>query len=165
MRKIPLSQHGKNRGRYFAIVDDGKFEELSKFKWMLHSEGYAYRMYFRGRKAVGVLMHRALLGLPEGRTPQVDHVNMNKLDNRIENLRTCNASQNNGHILKRMYRNGKRATSKYKGVYRQKNRGSWMVEIGGTYRGTFCDELDAAHAADRYSLERYGEYAVLNFPT
>jgi hypothetical protein len=90
----------------------------------------------------------------------VDHRNGNGLDNRRENLRACNHSQN--------ARNAKKvatATSKYKGVV---NRwGSFYAAIWDgekqIYLGAFKSEISAALAYDVCAERLFGEFCRLNF--
>ena len=77
-KQIPLTK-GK-----FAIVDDEKFDVLSKIKWsMSHEYAANYKLGY---------MHRYLTKAPKGKV--VDHINGNTLDNRIKNLRICTVSEN-----------------------------------------------------------------------
>ena len=54
-----------------------------------------------GKKLVVVYLHHAVWAVCKGRWPeqQIDHVNGNKSDNRIENLREVNGSENNMNML------------------------------------------------------------------
>lgn len=87
MKEIFLTQ-GK-----VAIVDDDDFQCLSSWKWHLCSNGrYAGRCeVINGRKKT-ILMHRQIVGAPAG--TEVDHKNLDKLDNQKHNLRICLPSQN-----------------------------------------------------------------------
>jgi len=75
----------------------------------------------------------------------IDHINGNARDNRIENLRKCSRSQN---LMNRG--KFKNSTSKYKGVYFRKDIKKWQASIcieGKTkHLGVFTCEL-AAHEA------------------
>lgn len=82
MKQIPLTQ-GK-----FAIVDDEDFEYLNQWKWYCTSEGYAAR-----KPSTGVVyMHRLLTNVEQGK--EVDHTNLNRLDNQKSNLRVVDKLQN-----------------------------------------------------------------------
>ena len=95
---------------FTTIVDDFKYDELILYRWCL-TGSYAYN------KKLGS-MHRYLMNQPyqkgkKGSSKndiQVDHINGNKLDNRIENLRLVTLSQNQ---LNHSKTKGK---SKYRGV-------------------------------------------------
>lgn len=44
MKEIELSKHGTvNKGKYKALIDDDVFEEVNKFDWCYHNDGYATR--------------------------------------------------------------------------------------------------------------------------
>jgi hypothetical protein len=82
---------------------------------------------------------------PEG---VIDHINGDKVDNRISNLRDVTQKDNlRGHMTKR-----KGATSVFRGVHLNTASGKWVVKIriGGkmTHIGVFEDERDAALAWD-----------------
>ncbi len=71
-----------------AIVDDADYVRLVGFKWfaaIANGHTYAARtLQARGGGQRMVLMHRVLLGEPDG---IVRHINGDGLDNRRENLR------------------------------------------------------------------------------
>lgn len=66
------------------FVSNKDFEWLSQYKWHLNN-GYAHN------KKLGY-MHRLIAQTPAGYV--TDHKNLNRLDNRRENLRTATRSQN-----------------------------------------------------------------------
>lgn len=79
MKKVKLTQNK------YAIVDELDYEELMKYKWRYHNEGYA----INGRNT---LMHRLILKTPKGL--DTDHINHNRLDNRRSNIRVCTRKEN-----------------------------------------------------------------------
>jgi hypothetical protein len=149
LKTIPLTQ-GK-----VAIVDDEDYPRLSQFKWYYIQDGqtgYAVR----GRRP-RIWMHRVILGITDGDT---DHQNGNGLDNRKENLRPCNRSQN---CANRRKLHG--AASKFKGVYRSGSNWIARLQKRGTGRkslGTFKTEQEASRAYNQAAKETYGEFALLN---
>lgn len=158
-KKIPLTQ-GK-----FAIVDENKYEELSKYKWQALKNGntyYARRCDYVNGETKIIYMHRQILGAKQGE--EVDHVNHNGLDNRVCNVRKCTRSQNSQNRKPQKKEN----TSKYKGVNWQKRDCLWQAQIkkNGTtiHIGSFNNEIDAATAYDVKAKELFGEFAHLNFP-
>jgi hypothetical protein len=70
-------------------------------------------------------LHRLIFLMFHGYMPkEVDHIDGNSLNNKIENLREANRSENNCNVgLK------KTNTSGYKGVHWDKNRKKWMVTV------------------------------------
>lgn len=64
----------------FTLVDDDKYEELSKILWS-EFKGYARGIITRDNKRKIISLHRYLLNAPDG--VDVDHANLNKLDNRL----------------------------------------------------------------------------------
>jgi hypothetical protein len=91
---------------------------------------------------------------------QIDHINGDKTDNRIENLRNCTVQENN---FNKESTGGK---SKYKGVYLEKARNLWCASICASgkrsYLGRFKTEKEAALAYNVKAIELHGEFAYLN---
>lgn len=97
---------------------------LEKYKWHITTNGYA-RTYDRRIKK-HILMHIMIMGIKtDRRNKQIDHINMNKLDNRRENLRIVTPSQN--HMNKLANPNKSNDT---KGVYWDKSLNIWKAIIG-----------------------------------
>lgn len=110
------------------------------------------------------LSHRiiasAFLGLKmHGSNKEVDHINGDKSDNSIDNLRLVSRSEN----LKGFQSTRKGATSKYRGVSMPKGRSSWIVHLNNKYLGSFKHEIDAAKAWDRAALIAGFSKESLNF--
>lgn len=157
--KIPLT-----RG-YAAIVDKSDAEWLSQWNWY-YCDGYARRSEHKqtseGERVFPVLMHRALLDVPDGF--DVDHANRDGLDNRRSNIRVASRAENQANA-------GKSVgvfTSNYKGVHWHARRRRWAATIGvdGTrlHLGYFDSEVEAALSYDEAAVEHHGEFARLNFP-
>jgi hypothetical protein len=90
---------------------------------------------------------------------QVDHIDRNKFNNHISNLRWAMRTENNRNTLSH-----KGSTSKYKGV--SLFRGKWMarIKVNGKdkYLGHFHDEKEAALTYNKEAKEIFGEFALLN---
>lgn len=91
-------------------------------------------------------------------SPLLDHINGNILDNRIENLRVATHSQN--------MRNSHRPTnntSGVKGVYWQKDKNMWRVQIWNNgkqrYVGRFREINEAKVAASTFRKTNHLEFA------
>lgn len=84
----------------------------------------------------------------------VDHINMQRDDNRIENLRQCSHSENMSN--RRAQSNN---TSGFKGVSRIPRSTKWRATLCNTHIGSF-ETAEEAHAAYTLAIkERFGEFA------
>lgn len=98
--------------------------------------------------------HRLAWFLHTGRWPanEIDHINGNRSDNRIGNLRPCSRSQNMMNTPK-------------KGVCFHKKYKTWQasIRIGGRriHLGTFATEVDAIAAYRRAADRLHGEFAFV----
>lgn len=157
MKTIKLTQ-GK-----VALVDDADYEAVSAHKWFAMKDGrglfYAARgvRNRNGKKALQFL-HRFLL--PD--VHRVDHRDGNGLDCRQENMRPATSRQNAQGFRRKTLT----ATSKYRGVSRDRKRQKWQAQIKLDGRviflGRFESETDAAIAYNVAALHYFGEFAQLN---
>lgn len=150
MKEIPVT-----RGKV-TIIDDADFEWLSQWKWTWLN-GYAGHYYREGNKVRVIGMHRIILGAkPE---ELCDHINGDKLDNRRQNLRLCNHSQNRRNACGRHSKQ-----TRYKGVYPGGKK--WMACIGYNYCKYYLGYFDtpeaAAEAYNKAATKFHGEFARLN---
>lgn len=107
---------------------------------------------------VGFRVHRLIFLMHKGYLPKMlDHIDENKLNNRIENLRTCNNSENS---LNR--KRNKNNTSGVKGVSLNARNNKWRAEIRvdckPMYIGEYRDINDAAEAVRAKRKEFHGEF-------
>lgn len=88
----------------------------------------------------------------------IDHVNGDAADNRIENLRAANRSQNNANSALR-----NRNASGFKGVSLHKKTGKWQASIKvdgkGRHLGLFSDPVKAHAAYCSAASEIFGSFA------
>ncbi len=108
---------------------------------------------------IGMLIHRVAWAIFYGDWPQgdVDHINMQKADNRIANLRLASRSQNMSNRS-----HTKRNTLKAKGVEITRT-GKYAVKIWKNYKryhvGTFSTLEDAKAAYSAKAEELHKEFA------
>ncbi len=147
-----------------AIVDKEYYNFLMQWKWCCAS-GYAARASRKSdnlKKRKLIWMHRVILNrkLGHDKFQDTDHINGNKLDNFIDNLRPASRSQNNWN-----YKLG-RGYSRFKGVYLIKKTKKWAATIGFNsekiYLGTFENEEDAARSYNEAATKHFGEFAHIN---
>lgn len=107
------------------------------------------------------LAHRVIWALNTGSWPanKLDHIDRDPANNRMSNLRECLQSQN---TLNRPGNKTGKKTSKYKGVYWQKDISRWCARFREEYLGTFKDEDEAAAAYDAAALAFDRKFAYLN---
>jgi hypothetical protein len=155
MREIQLSQG------QVALVDDADFDRINRVRWHAQRtpEGVFYAIAAGADPQTGkrttVYMHRMVMRAPKGSA--VDHRDGNRLNNQRDNLRFCNPLENVGNSKKQRI-----SRMPYKGILRSKNK--WRARIGHVHLGMFCTPEEAAAAYDKAALERFGEFACVNFP-
>ena len=147
---VPLDVEGVK----YAIIDADKVHLSNVHIFHLDRQGYACTNYNGGR----LLLHHLVAGRPE-KGLYSDHINGNRLDNRVANIRTVTMLENN--LNRRKNFNGK--TSRYKGVFRSRNAWFAGIKLGDIERRKRCaTEADAARQYNEWAVELFGEYARLN---
>ena len=110
-------------------------------------------------------LHRIAFTIYHGFWPYalIDHVDGNKTNNKIQNLREATASQNSCN--RKATINGK---SKFLGVYWHSHDKRWRAKLKSNgkqfHLGNFTCEIKAAKAYDAAAIKFHGEFANLNFP-
>lgn len=106
-----------------------------------------------------VFLHRLIMSAPTG--TEIDHINMDKTDNRRQNLRKATHAENQRNKGLR-----KDSTTGYKGVCLDKRTGRYFAYINAngrrTYLGSFSDRSAAAHAYDEAAVRLHMEFARTN---
>lgn len=140
------------------------------FKWYLGKGGYPIAYGSNNDMKInvgkGIKLHQLLYNRFSETRPLgtivggyvIDHINRNKLDNRLENLRMCSQKQNS-------YNTSRRRKDKFKGV--SKNKNSWCSRItkdGQTYViKNIASEEEAAKIYDLMAEDLFGQYAGKNY--
>lgn len=151
--------------RYY--YENGKLFWKKPFKNLSGEVGYSTNTGYRRVKIknIGYQVHRLIFFIHHGYFPDVvDHINQDKLDNRIENLR------DSGYQGKNVVNSELRSdnSSGYRGVTWHKATQKWMSSVffkGKRYHlGVFEDKDHAATEYDKKAKELFGDFARLNFP-
>lgn len=98
-----------------AVVDADKYEVVKDHKWCMDFNGYV-------KDSRGRYLHRVIVNKDN---LYVDHINGNKLDNRLANLRLCSNADN----LKNRVKLPSNNTSGILGVRFRSDRNKWYAEI------------------------------------
>lgn len=149
----------------YVLFDDEDLDKVSQYRWYAFWDGFNW--YARtNNNGKSLVMHRIIMdALP---TDTVDHKKhySDHIDNRKNNLRICTLAENSFNRRKQKLYRGKKVTSFYKGVSRDKSFGGWMARITKNnkqiFLGSFKFEIDAAEAYDKAALELFGEFANIN---
>ena len=123
----------QNSGGYIEIRFDRKTYPAHRIAWYLHTGNDP-----------GIL--------------HVEHIDTNKANNKIKNLRLATAAQNSRNKGKKLG-----TTSQYKGVAFYARHGKWVSQISANgktaHLGYFTDELEAHRAYCLAAVEIHGEFA------
>lgn len=124
-------------------VDVSMLPDVLMFRWAADGNGYACCMRVIDGKNEKFFLHRVVLGLTRGDQRLADHINRDKLDNRLANLRIVDRAINAAN-------RATQKTSRFTGVHWDAQTGRWMaMSYRGsktTYLGRFDSEVDAANA-------------------
>jgi hypothetical protein len=169
--QIKLDGNHARHACAYMLVSSSQYIDIIKYKWYLGKNGYpvTYQTVDNTEKfGVGIKLHRMLLGFRAwiengGESGLViDHINRNKLDNRLENLRICTAKENSYNTTRRNKDDGK-----YKGVKKQGKSGKWTAIIskdGNKHEiRDIPTEKEAAQIYDLLAENLFGDYAGKNF--
>lgn len=125
-----------------------------------NGRGYRTRTVSYQRLVVTLLVHRLVFFLANHRVPgEIDHIDNDKQNNTISNLREITHRANMG----RMPKTPGKGSSPYKGISRTRSN-RWQAYCAKNYLGTYTTPEEAARAYDAGALEYYGPLAWLNFP-
>ncbi len=137
----------------YAIIDSEDVSIVSGMRWYKTSHGYC-----ASKTKTIVYLHRMIV---DG--CKIDHANLNKLDNRKENLRPCSQSQNLANSTAR-----KTSKTGVKGVHRFKGGPKFAAQITKNRKvyclGVFETVDQAAAAYSSKAKELYGEFARCTYP-
>lgn len=125
-RTVGQKAGGCHRTGYWRIQVDGKIYGRGRLVWL-----YVHGVWPR---------------------EQIDHINLNKADDRISNLREATPAENTYNRSK-----NKNNTTGYTGV--QLKRKKYVALIKGRYLGRFNTPEEAAFAYQTAARQLYGEYA------
>lgn len=163
---MPMSKiHPKYKE--FDISEEGIITNISTKKVRMQTidqTGYYVLSIRRNGKSSKYYIHRLIAEtyLPNPyNLKYIDHIDGNKLNNSLSNLRWCTQSQNLMNARKRS-----NTASQYKGLYWHNQNKKWVVRVrksdGTKVFAYHVNEKEAARLYNKLAIEHYGEYANLN---
>jgi len=119
----------------------------------LTANGYVDVRHFKKH----ILGHRLAWYLHHGHFPlgMIDHVNGDRTDNRICNLRLASHAQNQANRRKTVGESGLKGVSQH--------QGRWRATIKSRHLGMFDTPEEAAKAYDAAAFSTWGVYAATNY--
>lgn len=108
------------------LVDADMINQIQNIKWSVISSGYIAG-YQNGKM---LLLHRFITNCPVEMV--VDHINRNRLDNRLSNLRVCTQKENMDNCQHPVGKTGVKGITKTK-------RGYFIAQKNGKYLGCSKD--------------------------
>ncbi len=149
-----VSTHGRVRNSATARI----------LKPAILNNGYKLTRLYKDGKQKNFLTHRLVcqefIDNPDEKQ-FVDHIDNDRANNNVENLRWVSGRENQGNSLKQ-----KNTSSQYKGVVWDKHANKWKasIRIHGKLKhlGLFDNEKDAARKYNDHAKHVFCEYAHLN---
>jgi len=156
-RTLRVYEDGRIYKEKFTLVySDGRSRNYKGYfmKQSINRQGY-YHICLRNRSSVkDVLAHRIIAEAFLNNYSEelsVDHIDGNKKNNHISNLRMATKAEN----LQAFQKKRKNCTSKYKGVYLRRNK--WTAQITHDYKnyhlGSHNTEEEAALTYNKKAIE------------
>jgi hypothetical protein len=147
----------------FRYNEDGTLTRLfsnnqhNKVGWV-NSQGYCQVEVFNKN----FMLHRIIYEMHNGTIPtgfQIDHIDGNPLNNKIENLRICTQIENRQNS-----KLSKNNTTGYRGIVKTPNgkyQARLTVDGKKLYLGLFNTPEEAFNCVEQKRKELYGEFAIL----
>jgi len=140
-----------------VIIDEELFYDIIKYTWCISDKGYIIGTP-NGKK---ISLSRYIMNY-DGNL-HIDHINNNRLNNCKNNLRLVTPQENSWNRT-----SAKNSSSQYVGVHFIKGSKKWLSQIMVNGKkiniGRFTNEIEAAKARDKATLEHFGTIGNLNFP-
>lgn len=133
------------------LIDTDMIEYVGRLKWFVDKSKDRVVSTTEPR----IMLHQYLMGKGH---ECIDHINRNRLDNRLCNLRICTVLQNN---MNRGVSKNNRCG--YKGVAFDRSKGKYKASIGLNNKkihiGYYDSVEEASKAYNRAALHLFGDYA------
>lgn len=167
LTQLPLILEGETVSilltKGFVTMVDAIDADLLQYRWRTHKSNpnwYARRLITKNGKRYDLSLHRVILERKIGRQllkdEFVDHIDLDPMNNRRENLRVASKKDNNRNRNKSKYN-----TSGFKGVYRDKKKWGAQITVNNkhVYLGSYNSPAEAYAAYCEAAKKYFGEFA------
>ena len=150
-------------GNLYRKTSPSRNVKIGDLAGCVNNHGYReIRISYKPYKA-----HRLIFLYHHGYLPKyLDHIDGNRSNNDISNIREATKNQNGMNQKKQISHNGKPLSSIYKGVDWYKRYKKWRARIEISRKskllGYFTSERAAAQAYNCAAINHFGEFAKLN---
>ncbi len=146
-----VSNHGRVRNVKTAKI----------FKNSIRKDGYESITLPNVTKYIHRLVAQEFIDNNDATQTQIDHIDHNRQNNHVSNLRYVTVKQNSMNKSKR-----EGLSSQYKGVYFDKRSKKWVANIvvdgKRKHLGYYDNEYEAGTSYNDAAEEHFGDYAYLN---
>lgn len=147
--------YDSEQGKLFWKIKRSQNTKIGDEAGWITSDGYR-KVRFDQKE---IRTHRIIFFIEHGFVPDViDHINGNRLDNTITNLRACSKSQNGMNRGRQ-----KNCSSGISGVCWNKAANKWQayIKVNGRqiYLGVFLNKQEAAEAVSKARTELHKDFA------
>jgi hypothetical protein len=144
----PYSELNHSNGKLYWITGQNAGKEAGSQR----KDGYR-KVEYKGKLW---LTHRLIWKIVFGEEPaMLDHINGNRSDNRVENLRVCSRQGNTANTP---------IKTRFRGVYKHQGKYKSSISISEKtiHLGVFDLPNEAAFAYNEAAKKYYGEFATFN---
>jgi len=143
----------------YVTIDKNDYDKVKHYTCYVGEQGYAFVLI----NNKSIRLHRHIFGCTDPNI-YIDHIDGNKLNNRLSNLRKSNASLNPQNRKKQK----NASSSKHIGVSYYKKVKKWCAEISSNHKvvffASYTDEEPCARARDLYIIDNLPDsHYKLNF--
>lgn len=147
----------KTKEPILFLIDAEDYPRIKMFRWSIDTHGYAVSKVFTKTASIfRVKLHRLIMSFPDGYF--IDHKNLDKTNNKKENLRLTNPQGNSANRTHQV--NNK---LKIKGVTFRKDRNKYRATINTGRKQIFLGHYNTAEEAklayDLKAKELFGEFS------
>lgn len=130
--------------KIYFLIDLEDLELVNKYRWCAR---VVRKDLIYITSTYGIQLHRLIMNCPKNK--YVDHINLNTLDNRKNNLRVCTRYENAQNVKKR-----KNNSTGYRNVYFNKNENKYYVILRANKKSYFGGYFSNSEEGIKEAIEK-----------